>query len=146
MEPEVEPFLAGDVRAAWARCLRVWKPLGRVNDFPKGQRRPKYTPMFGTSLGWDFAERYRDDYAFVLDRLGSEDSLEVSCAFDILEFMVDSRTPGDWGDTVPPRLLELTAPIPARFLEELRSDRLYDDFEGRTLGEYFRYLSKDSIL
>jgi len=143
---EFEPFLAGDVRTAWARCLRVWKPLGRVNDYPKGKRRPKYTPMFGTSLGWEFAELYRADYAFVLDRFGSEDSLEVACAFDILEFMVDSRTPDDWGDTVPPRLLELTVPLPARRLEELRSDPFTADFEGRTLGEYFRYLSKDSIL
>jgi hypothetical protein len=143
---EFEPFLAGDARTAWVRCLRVWKPLGRVNDLPKGRRLPKYTPMFGTLLGWEFAERYRADYPFVLDRFGSEDSLEVACAFDILEFMVESRTPDNWGDAVPPRLLELTAPLPARFLEELRSDPLYADFEGRTLGEYFRYLSKDSIL
>ena len=141
---EFEPFLAGDVRAAWKRCLRVWKPLGRVNDLPKGGR--PYTPMFGSSLDWEFAERYRADYAFVLDRFGSEDSLEAACAFDILEFMVDSRAPGNWGDTVPSRLLELTAPLPARRLEDLRSDPFTADFEGRTLGEYFRYLSKDSIL
>ncbi len=146
MEPEFESYLAGDVRAAWDRCLPVWKPLGRVNDFPKGQRRPKYTPIFGTSLGWEFVDLYRADYAFVLDRFARGDRLEVACAFEILEFMVDSRTPDNWGDTVPPRILELTAPIPARFLEQLRSDPLYADFKGETAGEYFRYLSIDSVL
>lgn len=143
---EFESFLAGDVRSAWKRCLKVWKPLGRVNDFPKGQRRPKYTPMFGTSLGWEFVDLYRADYAFVVDRLSSQDPLEAACALDILEFMVDSRTPDNWGDTVPPKLLDLTIPIPDRFLEELFSDPVYADFKGQTLGDYFRYLSKDSVL
>lgn len=145
MEPEFEPYLAGDVRAAWRRCLRVWKPLGRVNDFPKGQRRPQYTPFFGTSLGWEFADLFRADYPFVLDRFGSEDPLEVACAFDILEFMVESRAPDDWGDAVPRKLLELPAPLPARFLAELHSDPFYADFEGRSAGEYFQYLAQDSI-
>jgi hypothetical protein len=148
-EPPVqdfEPFLAGDAPGAWKRCLPVWKPLGRVNDFPKGVRRPKYTPLFGTRLGWEFIDRYWADYAYVLDRLGSGDKLEVACAFDLLEFMVDSRTPGDWGDTVPREILESQAPIPPNFLTELRSDHFTADFEGRTAGDYFRYLSKDSVL
>ncbi len=143
---EFESFLAGDVRSAWKRCLKVWKPLGRVNDYPKGQKRPKYTPLFGTSLGWEFGDLYRADYAFVIERLGSEDPLEVACAFDVLEYMVNSRTPDNWGDAVPPKLLEWTSAIPVRFLEEIASDPFYADFTGSTLGEYFRYLSKDSVL
>ena len=143
---EFESFLAGDVRSAWSRCLKVWKPLGRVNDCPKNQKRPKYTPMFGTTLGWEFVDRYRKDYAFVLDRFGNGEPLEVACAFDLLEFLVDSRTPEDWGDAVPPRILELTAPIPHRVREELRAAPFYADFKGETAGDYFRYLSKDSVL
>ena len=82
------PFLADTVQESWALCLPIWLEYGRVNDFPRGFRFPRYLPSFGTALGRCFVERFPDEYEFLLDRLATSAAPEALCAFDLLDFLV----------------------------------------------------------
>ena len=85
-----ELYLAGTVAEAWQAVLSLWQRLGRVNDFPRGIRKPGHSACFESKLGLLFIKRFAGDHEFILGRLSTGSPLEASCAFDLL----DSRTSG----------------------------------------------------
>jgi len=146
LDPACAPFFSSDPRNTWERCLQEWRRRGRVEDLPKGVRVTKYNPDLGKRLGWAFAEKFPQEHGFVVQRLRSGDPVEGTCAFDVLDMMGEyllGMTTRGTGEVFPPELLDLKDPIPAQALEEIRSDHLFSEFKGRTVGEWFSYLKKD---
>jgi hypothetical protein len=142
MEEDFSTCLAGTVEDAWRRSLEVWRKRGRVEDYPKGVRMPKYSPDSGKRLGEAFAEKFATDQLFVTNRLSSADPVEAACAYDILEFIfkVWLRRRREAEAYIQGDLLELRMKLPGEILDEIRSDRIYKDFQGTTIGEFFRFI------
>lgn len=144
MEDDYSDRLAGSVEQAWARSLDVWRQRGRVEDFPKGERRPRYSPDFGKRLGEAFAERFAGDHAFVSSKLSSLDPIESACAYDVLEliFKVWLRRRRLADTIIQADFEELKLALPPRIKKEIESDRIYEDFQGTTIGEFFRFMDR----
>ena len=143
MSDDFSALLAGEVEDAWPRCLEVWRKRGRVEDLPKGKRHTKYSADEGKRLGVAFAEKFPASVQFVTGKLSSADPVEAACAYDMTEFIAKvwlwrRREAGLYLAD----LTSLTTPIPAPFLEQIRSDWIYDGFKGSTIGEYIAYIDR----
>lgn len=126
-------MLTGHIELDWQNALAIWRKRGRVEDLPRDQRRPRYTPDSGKRLGLDFAVQYRDCFPFVISRLSTDDPFEYLCAFEVLETICWEFYSG----AVPDQLLGLDHLLPEVIQEELGGDTEVDDFRGTTMGEYF---------
>jgi hypothetical protein len=148
VDEEPEALLGGSIEEAWARSLAVWRVRGRVEDFRKGVRIPRYQPDFGKELGLAFAEKFLRQFRFVIGRLSSADIVEVLCAYEILEIILGEhlRRKGRGESEVPQELLEITAPLPPELVREIRSDWIFKGFHGRTIGEFFRFLDREGSI
>jgi hypothetical protein len=138
LRPErLEPYLAGTVSEAWARCLAVWASRGRVTDCPRGLRRTHYLPNFETVLGLRFVEKFSAEHAFLLDRFEHGSSFESACAFDLLDFLA-KHLHAICGP-LPEALRTCTLPLPAGILEEIDADWIYRDQGLDTVGKLLEF-------
>jgi len=128
------------IQEAWQSCLEKWTPLGRVEDFPRSERRPKYAPSTATIAGREFARKFKDEYPFLIDRLAKGDDLERLCAFECLEYVCWEYYIGN----VPQPLLSIEAPIPPVIVSELSRDPDTKGFSGATVGDLFTHMFGDA--
>jgi hypothetical protein len=131
------PYLAGTVQEAWARCLPLWSDRGRVNDFPRAIRFTRYSPSFETLLGRSFAERFADDYPFLLERVRSDSEFETLCAFEILDFL--SQHLWETQSDLPDCLRNCALPLPEQIRREVAADRIYRDHGLDTIGKLLSF-------
>ena len=134
-EKEEKKFFGSGPEETWLRCLPVWREAGRVEDLPYGIRKPRYAPSMGKRLGQEFARRYRDDYSFVIEKLGEQDPLVVLVAFDLLTMIA-----WEFYDHLPEGMLNIRVQIPDPASSEIRSDRSFKEFTGTTIGEFLPFL------
>jgi hypothetical protein len=94
-------------------------------------------PSFETLLGRNFAERFADDYPFLLDRLQSGSEFESLCAFEILDFLAqhlcESQSP------LPERLRSCALPLPEQVRREVAADWIYRDHGLDTIGKLLSF-------
>jgi hypothetical protein len=131
------PYLGGTVQEAWARCLPVWSDRGRVNDLPRAIRFTRYSPSIETLLGRRFAERFVDDYPFLLDRVRSDSVFESLCAFEVLDFLAQHL--GETQSPLPDRLRDCNLPLPERVRREVAADWIYREHDLNTIGKLLRF-------
>ncbi len=141
-EHEVEaatsaPYLVGTVEEAWARCLPLWAPRGRVNDFPRAIRYTRYLPSFETILGRHFVDRFADEAAFLLERLRSGPEAEALHAFDLLDFLADHLA--EEMRPLPDSLRHCDLPLPARVRREVAAESSYPDHGIETIGQLLSF-------
>lgn len=134
------PYLAGTVQEAWARCLPLWSGPGRVNDFPRGIRRPRYLPSFATILGRLFVERFAHEGGFLLDRLEHGSAFESLCAFDLLDFLGQEADPNE---PLPDWLGRCALPLPAPVRDEVEADWIHQDRGLDTVGKLLSFDHED---
>jgi hypothetical protein len=138
LRPErFEPYLAGSVSEAWARCLPVWASRGRVTDCPRGLRRTHYIPNFETMLGGRFVEKFSGEQAFLLDRFEHGSALESACAFDLLDGLAQHLCAID--APLPEALRTCALPLPQRILEEIAGDWIYRNQGLDTVGKLLEF-------
>jgi hypothetical protein len=135
-EAEFDRLLAGTVAEAWQRCLPVWRVRGRVEDLPRNLHVGRCRVSPEKWLGRAFAESFLEDWKFVAGRLSESDPVEAACAHDVLRYMIECWHP------VPGEVWAIATPLPEWVQLELADcPKRYAGFEGRTLGELFRYES-----
>jgi hypothetical protein len=135
---DFDDYLNGTIDQAWNQCFKVWREAGRVEDFPHGQRRPMYSPSLGKRLGSRFAELHYTNPDLVIRKLFSSDSIEVICAYDILELMAWEYY--SWSLPLPDKLLNIDISIPEPAISEIRGDHFFRDFQGVAIGEFLPFL------
>jgi hypothetical protein len=135
-------YFNSSIEQVWNKCLPIWKEAGRVEDFPHGMRRGRYMPSFGKSLGIRFAEIYYEDIAFAIQKLSSHDSVEVICALGILELIAWQY---DYQSLqLPQQLLDIEILIPEPAISEIKSEIHFQEFNGRTIGEFLPFMIENS--
>jgi hypothetical protein len=105
-------------------------------------RRVRYIPSFGKSLGIRFAEIYHENIDFVIIKLSSHDSVEVICAFDILELIAYQYSYQSL--QLPQQLLDIEIFIPEPAISEIRSEHYFQEFNGQTIGEFLPFMLENS--
>lgn len=130
-------YLAGSVAEAWARCLPLWSGRGRVNDFPRAIRFTRYTASFETMLGHRFAERFADDYPFLLGFVRSGSEFEALCAFELLDFLAQHLW--ETSSPLPEPLRDCPLPLPEVVRCEAAADRIYRDHGLDTVGKLLSF-------
>jgi hypothetical protein len=130
-------YLAGTVHEAWARCLPIWSARKRVNDRPRAIRLTRYLPSFETLLGHNFAERFADDYAFLLDRLQSGSEFESLCAFEILDFLAQHLS--ETQSPLPEQLRSCALRLPEQVRREVAADWIYRAHDLGTVGKLLSF-------
>ncbi len=128
--------LTGNIEHDWKNCLTIWVKNGRIEDFPRNERRPKYIPGLEKILGNDFAQKYKRDYQFLISRLNSGNEFEVLCAFECLEYMCWEYGVGN----VPSDILSIGNKLPVQIAQEVLHDPDASDFKGSTIGELFKHV------
>ena len=124
------------IEKQWFECLALWTPSGRVEDFPRNVRAPKYAPSEATLAGREFARTHRDSYSFLVARVAAGDAFERLCAFECLEYMCWEFGIG----AVPKEILAISDPIPPVILAELAGDAESEGFMGKTIGAWFTHV------
>jgi len=132
MHPDLHDYFTNNVAESWCRCYPVWQAAGRVEDKPHGVRYPRYTPSLGKRLGQEFADRFRDDWLFLVPKLTDGDPVVRVCAFDLLE-QIACEFDCDVGG-LPDAIREINAAIPEPALSDIRSEWHFEDFTGTTVG------------
>ena len=128
--------MTDSIERDWNECMRLWRHIGRVEDFPRNERRPKYAPSEGKTLGLNFAKSHVASHAFLTDRLTHGDDTEQLCAFECLEYMCREIGAGQ----VPKSIFALENPIPTVIVEELHGDLDAEGFTGNTVGTWFAHI------
>jgi len=136
-ESRFAPYLADTVQESWARCLPIWLERGRVNDWPREFRFPRYLPSFGTVLGRCFVERFADGYEFLMDRLATSSGAEALCAFDLLDFLARHLYRMD--EVLPERLRHCDLPLPQQIRGEVAMERWYRGHDLDTVGKLLSF-------
>jgi hypothetical protein len=124
------------IRQDWLKCLDLCAASGRMEDYPRNLRLPKYAPSEATLAGRKFASIYRNDYGFLVERLAGGSDFEKLCAFECLEYMCWDFDIG----SVPQELFDISEPLPPIIFEELAGDRNAEGFSGATIGDWFRHV------
>jgi hypothetical protein len=131
-----------EIEQEWYRCMSIWRHIGRVEDFPRNERRPKYLPSQPTEMARKFSKDFLSQWEFLVARLTVDDETERLCAFECLEYMfwelLEARG-------VPEELLVLEDALPAVIVEELKGDAEAKGFEGKTVGAWFTHLANQYI-
>lgn len=137
-DDRIRAQLHGSVDDAWHACIPTWIELGRVNDFSRAVRAPKYWPSYANRLGRAFAKTYRNDYQFLIDTLGAmpRNSHEYLCAYDLLEMIVFEFYDADL--SVPEPLFAIDLPVPPVVRVETDCDDRYSGFD--TIGVFLHRL------
>lgn len=127
-----------DIDQSWNRCLPQWMDAGRVNDFPHGERRPRYTPTLGKRLGQQFATTFFRNVSFFITKLRDADPTVQLIAFDLLEMVAEEHQLRD--NALPKELTEIEDAIPETALRDIRSDHIFKKYENSTVGSFLPYL------
>ncbi|MHC4179111.1 MAG: hypothetical protein ACYSWU_16480 [Planctomycetota bacterium] len=117
--------------------MDLWREAGRIEDFPKGERRPRYFPTLGKRLGEAFAAKFREQYDFIIDRLSDPDPTVVLCAYELLEAYA-----WEFYDHLPPGIAAIDLPVPEPVATELQGDSRFKEYTGSTIGEFLTYLQE----
>ena len=88
-------------------------------------------------MGTAFASKFAKNWEFVARQLLSTDPYVKLCAYDILEMMAWDLYSNH--HEIPLGMRQLTALIPERALREIKSDRLFSEFQGATVGSSCRF-------
>ena len=139
---KLESYFDLDIHIAWAKCCAIWEADGRVQDFPHGMRRPWYNPSLGKRLGIEFAARFYLETDFFIEKLSSRKEFDRVCAFDLIEMVASEYEFQEMN--LPNALTELDCPIPQIQYDEINSDHLFNDFVGRTVGEFLPFFLEHS--
>jgi hypothetical protein len=131
-EYDYQALFSDGITNAWDRCLALWRPRRRVEDKPRNLHLPRYRVSREKWLGRAFAEEFRNDYSFLVEKLSSPDLIEAACAHDVLVYIFEN-----WEDGPDP-IQAVRVPIPAWVMKEIENQR-YKTFRGTTLGELFRF-------
>lgn len=134
MSADFLPYLSGRVEEAWARCLPVWRERGRIEDYPRGTRRPRYLKWWGKCLAEEFAGKFRDDHEFLVRQLSSADPFIEITAVELLDYVCENFEPGG----LPGALLSLKHPLPRTIKEEVEGDWIYRGQTIETVGDLLR--------
>jgi hypothetical protein len=134
LSADFPPYLAGTVEEAWARCLPVWREHGRIEDKPRGVRRPGYMPWAGKFLAKEFVGKFRDDYPFIVSLLSSPDPFIEIAAVELLDFLCVNFDDGQ----IPDTLLNLKHRLPETIKREVESDCIYRGKGIETVGDLLR--------
>ena len=135
--PEIDTFLQGSIADAWHRCLPEWKTLGRVRDLSHCVRAPMYWQHFANVLGRCFADAFKDDYEFLIQRMDEfpQNSTEYLCICDLLEYMLGHHACES--PSTRERFFALKHPLPPVVQLECEASRDYSDHTG-SVGQYLR--------
>ena len=118
----------------WERGLEIWSEYGRVEDLPRDERVPKYSPSKGKLYGLCLARKYKKDYKKLISKLERCNEFELLCAFEVLEFMC-------WEfdqESFPIALFGINVRLPRKIIQEIPSDSEVDAFNGSSIGEWFQ--------
>ncbi len=140
IEIKIEHFITNDISVSWDNCMKEWRKVGRIEDFLRCERRPKYldSPL-GKKLGKKFAEVFRDQFGFVIGKLYSNDKVEYLCAFECLEYM-SWNFYSDFLD-VPEEIYNIKLPLPEKIMDEIGGDLDAEGFKGNLIGEFIKYIT-----
>jgi hypothetical protein len=135
---DVDRVLSQAVSDAWDQCLLIWRKRGRVEDLPRNVCVPRYRVTPEKWLGRAFAERFLDQFSFVIHKLTSSDRIEAACAHDVLNYMIPR-----W-EIVPEAVWTIASPLPDWIRQELADcPNRYETFQGQTIGDLFRFEYED---
>jgi len=116
--------------------LPIWKSAGRIEDLTRNIRKPMYAPSDAKIAAVEFAEKFREDYQFILNVLRSNDDELSLIAFDIIHYMsADFSAEGE----VPSEILNCETLLPPAIISEIDGLREYQNFSGTTIGEFIYY-------
>lgn len=114
----------------------MWSSSGRIEDYPRNYRLPKYAPSQPKLAGERFAKLHRDNYSFLIGRLSCGDAFERLCAFECLEYMCWEFGVG----AVPQEILQVSEPLPSTIIAELSGDADASGFSGTTIGAWLSHV------
>jgi len=137
----LDKYINLNIEKSWDNCIPLWKKQGRVEDYPRNTRRPKYKPSFEKQLGIYFAKSFKNEYLYVINKLKTVDNVEYLCAFEILEFMCE-----EFINKFPDDFIQIKYKLPKKIMEEISGDLDANGFIGESIGELFEYkfvLQKD---
>lgn len=101
---------------------------------PHGIRKPRHSSNFAKVLGRCFAEKFSNEYSFVVEKLKNEDEVIKLIAFDLLEMIA-------WElDYIPKDLAIISLPIPQRAKEEINSTWHFEDYKENKVGSFLVHL------
>lgn len=120
-----------DFKVAWKESLPIWLTLGRANDYPRSVLKSIYAPSRETALAQSFVKVFADELVLLFNELGQNTQIDI-IVFDLIDL---SDASFHFSDEV----LGLEYPIPPEILLEIESLIDYDDFTGKTIGDFFSY-------
>ena len=74
----------------------------------------------------------------VIRKLSSNNPIEVTCAYDLLELMTWEYYARSL--PLPAKLLNIDIPIPEPAISEIKSEHFFHDFKGETVGKFLSFL------
>lgn len=135
---DISHYIDGNIGESWTRCLPIWLDAGRVEDFPHGVRRLYYNATLGKRLGQAFAAAFYRSVPFFVAKLRDTSPTIRLIAFDLLELVAYEYDLHD--NALPDILTALSDSIPERALNDIRSDHLFSDYRGSTVGSFLPFM------
>ncbi|MGN7917790.1 hypothetical protein [Lysobacter antibioticus] len=110
----------------WLECLDLCAASGRMEEYLRNLRLPKYAPSEAIQAGRKFASTHRDGYSVLIERLAQGNDHEKLCAFECLEYMCCDFDIG----SVPQELFDISEPLPPSSLRNWQATAMPRDSQA----------------